>query len=252
MKDLIGFLVVAVVASLIAAVVGFLYFQIPADLLVTWGMGGLSLIWLLILLTLPWNLHFEAKHLLFEMQRSRERGIPVNPEREAYAVSLRDRMLKASVAAHVASAALMAGGTWLLGGSVGYYFSGFYLLGTFIRPGFEYYSYQRRRLRQMTEEVHYPREDVVKLRADVLQLKTRADRHDEQLEELTRSLGQLGERLESRVAALGNSSQEADRHLERQVTALGHKFEETIGRLTDNQEILAGIKAFLRMVREDR
>ncbi len=252
MKDLIGFLVVAVVGCLIAAAVGFVYFQVPAEILVTWGMGALSLVWLLILLTLPWNLHFEAKHLLFEIQRSRERGIPVNAERESYAVTLRDRMLKVSVVAHLASAALMAGGTWLLGGSVGYYFSGFYLLGTFIRPGFEYYSYQRRRLRQMSEEVHYPREDVVKLRGDVMQLTARTDRQDEQLEELTRSLGQLGERLEARVAAVGQTSQEADRHLERQVTALSHKFEETIGRLTDNQEILAGIKAFLRMVREDR
>ena len=34
----------------------------------------------------------------------------------------------------------------------------------------------------------------------------------------------------------------------RKLDAVARKFEETIDRLTDNQEIIAGIKAFLRLI----
>ena len=33
---------------------------------------------------------------------------------------------------------------------------------------------------------------------------------------------------------------------------MGRKFEETLGSLTDNQEVINGLRAFLRLLREDR
>ena len=35
------------------------------------------------------------------------------------------------------------------------------------------------------------------------------------------------------------------------MTALTRKFDESLDRLTDNRELIAGIKAFLRMIRGD-
>ncbi|WP_171064386.1 hypothetical protein [Actinomadura soli] len=42
-----------------------------------------------------------------------------------------------------------------------------------------------------------------------------------------------------------------DGELDRRLDAMGRQFEETVARLTDNQEVIAGIKAFLRMLRTE-
>ena len=91
MRDLI---LSCLLFTFLAALGAVFWLHVPVDVMLTWGMGGLCLVWLIALVTLPWNVHFEAKHLLFEMQRSRERGIPVQADREAYAIAVRDRMLK--------------------------------------------------------------------------------------------------------------------------------------------------------------
>src|SRR5262249_23007767 len=46
--------------------------------------GIICLIWLLFILKVPWDLFFETRSILFEMQRSIEKQIPVNPDRMRY------------------------------------------------------------------------------------------------------------------------------------------------------------------------
>jgi len=47
---------------------------VPAQTLITWGAGGAALLWLIVLVTLPWNLHLRAREVLAEMRRSRRQG----------------------------------------------------------------------------------------------------------------------------------------------------------------------------------
>ncbi|MBI2943993.1 MAG: hypothetical protein HYY25_07320 [Candidatus Wallbacteria bacterium] len=238
----------AILLALVAALVGVFYLKVSLDVLATIAMGALCLGWLFILVTLPWNLHFEAKRLLFEMQRSRERGIAVNADREAYAIWVRNRMFWVSIGAHVVSAAIMAVVTWLRGGEVGYYFAGFYLLSSLFRPGFELYGFLRQRLGELMQEVKYPREDVLKLRGDVHELKSRTERHEDQLEEIRKEIGKLGSRLESKLGETREEMRGRHAGLERRLEAVSRKFEETVDQMTDNQEIITGVKAFLRLL----
>nr|BFD88096.1 hypothetical protein StreXyl84_74970 [Streptomyces sp. Xyl84] len=68
----------AVVAAPVLALVA----GVPLAAVLTVGAGLLSLLWLLLLLTLPWNLYFRAQTVLAEIAVSREKGIGVSPARD--------------------------------------------------------------------------------------------------------------------------------------------------------------------------
>jgi hypothetical protein len=226
-------------ALLMAGILGVLVLKLPLALLATVGVGAACLAWLVVVVVLPWNLFFQARHLLFEMGRSRARGLEVSADNEASARSVARRMLRISIALHLVSAALLALGSWLSGEALGNAFAALFLLSTLFRPAVEYYRYLRRQLTDVLDEVKYPRDDVAKLVRDV-------ERHTELLEaqrhtneELTRELAKLKADSIARVT-------EAHRRLD----SVARKFDEALDRLTDNREVISGLKAFLRLVRE--
>jgi len=69
----------------------------------------------------------------------------------------------------------------------------------------------------------------------------RFEGHCKELQELQQGQRQLAE-----------AARAGDQQLDRKLDSVARKFEETIDRLTDNQEIITGIKAFLRLVQPGR
>jgi len=232
----------------------FLHSSIAAGHMLDWVMGGLCLFWLILLLKAPWDLFFQALAVDFEMQRSRERDINIAPGRENYVRTVRNRLLSAAVGGHVLSALVVAVVTWFSGGVVGYYFAGFYLISTLFRPAIAGYAYLSERLRTIGKEVRYPREDVVELREKLEWMESalrRALPPESTAIELYQSLGDLPSRVEKldRVVAEEQAVRGAEvRELRQAVHGVGREFEAAISRLTDNQEIISGIQAFVRLV----
>ncbi|WP_026252121.1 hypothetical protein [Streptomyces sp. PsTaAH-124] len=233
--------VVAAGAALVCAYVA----GAPAAVVFAVGAGVLSLGWLLLLLTLPWNLYFRAHAVLAEIAVSREKGLDVSPARDAEAARIARTMLRAAVAGHVLTAALVLAVAWTTGESAGYWCAGFFLPSTFFRPAGAYFGQLRRRLGTLLKDVTYPRDDVVELnrRLDRAEAGTRV--LEEKAEEQYRSLAELRRALD----ALALGTHERAEVTDRQFAALGREFESTVNRLTDNQEIIAGVKAFLRLLR---
>jgi hypothetical protein len=238
MKNLASFLFgVALCGGILAAA----HLQVPLTLVATVGAGIACLAWLVVIVVLPWNLYFQARHLLFELQRSKQRGIAVQEQAEGEARAVESRMLRVSVGLHLVSAALLALGAWLSGERLGHVFAALYLLSTLFRPAVEYYRYLRARLTAALDEVKYPRDDIQRVVAEVRQL----------LEDRT-AQGKALSTLREEHAALEAAMVAGDRDAQRRLDAVARKFEETIDRLTDNQEIISGIKAFLRLVQVPR
>ena len=231
----------ALLAAIACVLVGFFGFKLDLALTATIGMGVVCLAWLVAVVVLPWNLYFRARHLLAEMAQSERRNIPVDAQARSEARTLETRMLRLSVLLHVVSALLLAAGSWLFGQRLGYAFAGLFLLSTLFRPAVEYHRYLHEKLGKFLSEVKYPREDLVKLLADVKALLAADEAKTKTLEELQRDL-----------AAQGEAMRAGDRDNHRKLEAVARKFEETIDRLTDNQEIISGIKAFLRLVQPRR
>ncbi|MGY5014006.1 hypothetical protein ACWCY6_38965 [Streptomyces sp. 900105755] len=234
----------AVVAAAAALIVAYVAGAPPAVVFAV-GAGVLSLLWLLLLLTLPWNLYFRAHAVLAEIAVSREKGMTVPAARDAEAARIARAMLRAAVAGHLVTAAAVVAVTWATGEFTGYWFAAFFLLSTFFRPAGAYFGQLRRRLGSLLRDVTYPRDDVVELHARLDRAEAGTRALTEQAAQQHRALAEL----RHAVDALAQRSDERAEAADRRMVALGRQFESTVNRLTDNQELIAGVKAFLRLLR---
>lgn len=230
----LAFLILAYLAALAVA----LWTGVPPQTLLTWGAGGAALLWLIVLITLPWNLHFRAREVLGDLRRSRAAGIKVTDEQLAFAERVKRWTLLTSFGVHLLSAAVaLAIAAWA-DAPLGYPFAGFYLLSCVVRPATAAVVQLRRRLETIAAETRFPRDDVLKLRAQVEEHELATKRHEEAIEALN-----------TRHDALVAQTERQRQELEQRLSALARKFEESLDRLTDNRELISGIKAFLRMIR---
>jgi ABC-type transporter Mla subunit MlaD len=145
-----------------------------------------------------------------------------------------------AVGGHLVSAAILAVITFFSGAVVGYYFAGFYLLSTFFRPAGAYLSHLRDRVTTLMGEARHPREDVVSLIARV-----------DDLASAMTALSESAERLRYDTDALRAELRTGDEGLDRRITGMARHFENTVDGLSDNHEVITGIKAFLRLLRAD-
>lgn len=211
--------------------------SIAAGHLLDWLMGIFCLLWLLALLKVPWDLYFQAQQVAFELQRAQERNIAVPADRAAYMRGLRRKLGWTAVSAHLFSAALIAAITYFSHGEIGYYFAVFYLVATVFRPAIALYVYLRQKLFAISEEAHYPREDIVALQDKVQWQQV-------SLRDLTDQARELREAIDRETEARETET----RDLRHQLHALGREFEVTISRLSDNQEVIKGVQAFVRLI----
>lgn len=140
------------------------WFEISAGQFLDWAIGVASFWWLLVVVTVPWNVHFEAKAVLTEAAESQQQDIAVEPEKVTYVRRLVKWSLVVAIALHLISAAglyaLAAFGITI----VGYVGSGAALLLTALRPTIRFYEYLAARLRAIRQEFRYPRQDILELR----------------------------------------------------------------------------------------
>lgn len=244
----VGWIVLAATGAAIAAVTLVLIAHIRLSVVLSLGAGALCLLWLVLLLTVPWNLYFQARHILHELPESRERGLAIPAGREEEARRIAVRLRRMAVGAHLLSAALMTVVGYFSGDVVGYWFAGFYLVGTLLRPAQAYFAHMRGQLAGMLRETRFPREDVLAFTHRLTLVEDRA-----------KSLSRADLELGARVHETGAQSSVRDKaldarihSLERRFESLGRRFEETVSELTDNHEVIDGIKAFLRLLRTER
>lgn len=224
----------------------------PMSMILGAGAGVLSLLWLLLLLTVPWNLYFRAHSVLAEIAVSREKGLTVSQARDVEAARIARVMLRVALGGHVVSAGLVLAVTVATGNATGYWFAAFFLLSTVFRPAAAYFAQLRQRLSTLLKDVTFPRDDVAELCKEVAGLREYADdvqRGSEVLEEKAEEQYQALAQLRSTVDALGVSVVARAEDADRKIVALGREFEAAVNRLTDNEEIITGVKAFLRLLR---
>lgn len=157
------------------------WFHVPAGSFLDWVIGGASFWWLLVIVTVPWNVHFQAKEVLAEGAQSNEKGIAVDEKQLEYVKVLAKRSLWVAMALHLLSTV----GLYTLAvtgiSAVGYVGSGAALLLTALRPAISAYEYLYARLTMIRQEWTYPREDIVELRHRFDTLEETVKRLEEQL-----------------------------------------------------------------------
>ncbi|NMF57153.1 coiled-coil domain-containing protein [Pseudanabaena yagii] len=140
------------------------WLNLPFGNFLDWVIGASIFVWLIIIVTVPWNLYFQSKSVLNQAQLSQERGINIDEQQLPYVRSLAQRSLGLALGLHVISAitlyALASSGV----GTVGYVGAIAALLLTVLRPAISAYEYISQRLRAISQQIDYPREDITELR----------------------------------------------------------------------------------------
>ena len=263
------FLVVAgAVAALLIVWLGRVV-SVPLTTLLTAGAVIIALSWLVVLTTVPWNLYFAARRTAQEIAVSRERGIAVQPGYDQEAARISRQMLRFALAAHLGTALAAAVIAVLSGNKAGYYIAGISLLSTVFRPAAAYFGHVRERIRVLTRESTHPRDDVATLLYKADMMEQSADELRRQLrnanEDLRRTESALTDaiaharqvlagdlnRLQDMQAADRAAARSRDEDLERQIGQMVRRIEATLDGISDHQELLAGLRALVRMVRSE-
>jgi hypothetical protein len=236
--------------------------QIPTATLLTVAVVVVALSWLVVLVTVPWNLYFAARRAALQMAVSRDRGITVRPDYDDEARRISRRMLRLALGGHVGTAIAAAAIAFASGNKAGYYVAGLFLLATMFRPASAYLFHVRERIKVFTRESMQPRDDVITLRERMDEVSALAR---QSADELYRTQAKLADTIEHtrslHSADLGQlrDTQEAHRaqaqarhdDLKRQIDQMVRRIEATLDGISDHQELLTGLRALVRMVRSE-
>lgn len=246
---------------------------VPLRTVLSIAAGAAALGWLIVLVAVPWKLYFAAHRVVAQMAVSRGRGIAVQAGQQAEARQIARRMLWFALGGHLGTAAVTAVVTYYSGDSLGYYIAASYLLSATFRPAAAYFAHLRQRISALSRESLHPRDDVVTLCQRVNRLDGSVRELAEDLPAVRRDLTDDLRRTEARLADGSSHSREllttdlarlqdaqaADREaarsraedLARRIDTIGRQIEATLDGISDHQQLQAGLRALVRMIKAD-
>lgn len=167
--NIFGFATSVIMLALITF--GVLYWlNIPVGSFLDWLIGIGAFAWLMTIVTVPWNIHFEAREVLNEADVSRKKEMTVDERQISYVRRIYRWSLIGALALHLISTGFFY---WIAQADispVGYYSAGAALLLTLLRPAIRAYEYISTRLASIREEITYPREDAWQLKLELQRL----------------------------------------------------------------------------------
>lgn len=256
-EALIGIAIVSIavvaIVYLIAGIFHWTIFLPSFSLILDIAAGFICLLWLFFIVSVPWNLYFEAKSLLFEIERSIEEKINVNTERINYVRRMRVITGIIAVGSHIVSAGLIAIITYLNNGRTGYYFAFFYILATLFRPAHQAYMFLLNKLREIRNEIKYPRENVVELRMEFMKLNDRVhflEKNIKSVESRLQANEQLATTLKADINDTRSNIQQIERSFQDRIHMLSQELERALMKSFDNQDILNGFRAFAKLIKQ--
>ena len=231
------------------------WLQIPTGDLLDWVVGVGCFWWLMLITTVPWNMHFKAKEILSDVKESQDTGIKVSTIDVSYAQKISNTYLIVAVFLHILSAI----GLYFLAKTgvsvVGYVGAAFALALTALRPSVRMYEYISYRLTNMSQRIKYPREDINKVTSDLEQLKYEVsvlnekldqensnswiNRKDNEIQELRESMRQIRQNFETLNVQMNSNHQ-----------ALVKQTENKIASLSEDAQFLNQARQLVRFIKE--
>ncbi len=231
------------------------YMQVPAGELVDWVIGVAIFWWLMIIVTLPWNMHFAAKEVLAQAKQSKDKAIKVNVDDVAYAEKLSKRFFRVAIVLHLISAVALALLAYFNITSLGYISAVAALLLTILRPSMRMYEYVAARLSLITHEIKHPREDVAELRAKVDEWESRLQSLEYQLNTSQKdSFAYQQERtnasLEKDMKQLRSTLENLRAKNDSDHDQLGRKAESVIAKLSEDAQFLNQVRDIIKFFKQ--
>lgn len=221
----------------------------------TWIIGLLVLWWLIIVVTLPWDLYFKARGVLNDAARSRTDGITVSERDLGYVARWATRALWLAIILHLVSAVGLYLLAWYGVSQLGYLASGAALLLMGLRPAGRAYEYLVARLTSIGAEVRHPRDDVLALRQKIEEIDLRVGQALARLD--TAEATAWAATVEARLGAvaaeaerLRAAAEDARRANDDQHRQLARDAEAAASRMAEDARVLNNVRELIRFFKE--
>lgn len=222
------------------------WLNIPVGNLVDWLIGIASFWWLLAVVTIPWDIYFEAEETKAEAAISREKNIPVDEKQLHYVGLVAQWSLIGAIALHIVSAlGLYTLAAWGIS-AVGYVSSFAVLLLTILRPAVRGYQFIAARLMSIRGAIQYPREDVVELRYRVVDLENLTKTMQETLEKMTATHQEEWQLLRQDLAKIRANLEQLQANNEAAHRQLAREAEGAIAQLSEDSQVLNHVREIIR------
>ncbi|WP_434687760.1 hypothetical protein [Pseudanabaena minima] len=227
------------------------WLNLPFGNFIDWGIGASIFVWLIIIVTVPWNVYFQSKAVLNQATISKEKGINVDDNQLPYVKSLAQKSLGLALGLHVISAialyALASSGI----GTVGYVGAIAALLLTILRPAISAYEYISQRLRSISQQIDYPREDVMELRQRFANLEESVRQINEQLSSenpysWVAKYAQFSEETRKDLSRLGANLEDLRATNDRDHERLVRESRQAIAQLSNDSQFLEHVREIIR------
>ena len=230
------------------------WLNISAGSLIDWLIGIASFWWLLVIITIPWNIYFDARETLIEAKVSQEKELEIDLQQLNYVQKVARWSLIGAIALHLISALAL----YLLAmtgiSNVGYVSSGLTLLLTILRPATRGYQYLTARLLTIKKEVKYPREDVIELSIKVKTLETAVENlatklDTENPDSLVSRQQQAAQESRNQLARLKALLEEYEAKNTVQHEQLSREAQNAISQLNEDSQFLGHVREIIRFVK---
>jgi hypothetical protein len=222
------------------------WLHIPSGNLIDWLIGIASFWWLLVIVTVPWNIYFDAQEVIAEATISQEKNIPVDRKQVDYVKTVARWSILLAIVLHLLSGVVL----YILAATgisaVGYVSSCATLLLTALRPAIRAYQYLAVRLSMIRQQIKYPREDVVELRNRVSRLESNLTIISEKLDaevNIQQQEVKITRQESARLKALLEQLQ-AKNQVEHE--ALSREAQSAIAQLTEDSQFLNHVREIIR------
>lgn len=199
---------------------------------------------------LPWDLTFQARNALAQQEASRRRGLEVDEAEMVFARKSARRALTLAVLLHLVGAALAFAGRAILGAELGTLLAIAFLASMGLRPIHAFYLHTASRLRAASRDAAVRPPDARTLADTDDELRSGLEALTEELrihrEATTGQLAIIEERTQEEAKAWRRAATSTDEKLERVL----REFERTVEKTQQSGDVLAGIRAFVQLVRE--
>jgi hypothetical protein len=227
------------------------FFQIAAGTFLDWLLGLAILEWLLVIVTVPWNIYFAARQTTATAIDSQQKGIAVEQRQLRYTQTISTRSLILAIVLHLLSA---VGLYWVAQTGftpLGYWGAAAALLLTALRPAISTYEYLAERLRTIQEEFTYPREDIYELRSRLSSVESNTKFLQEKLDETIDSSwineqNQRWQRHQTEIANTNARLQELQATNKLEHEQLSREAQQAISQLTVDGQFLDNVREIIR------
>lgn len=232
-----------------------------------WVIGSLSFLWLIFIITIPWNSYFKAKEIIYEAEVSKMKNIEIKQEGVDFAKRVSKRSLIVSISLHIFSAVGLFYIAYNGISQVGYYTALLTILLTFLRPGIRFYEYIHSRLEIIRGEFRYPREDVYELVNNVNNLISRMEAIENDLStdetqhswknevnhkfnSILASLEKLGSKLDNTIRSQKETKLDLEKVISTEIESIRKESKDLVSKIIEHGEVVDSLSTITKFLKK--